>query len=272
MNKSSRCRARRGRRAQHGATLVEALVTAFIGTLILTGTAACMIAASSTADRVQTLGGLQMKAQRATDEMLYQLRGGSQVLTSQTLAGTSYTTSANDIVISSPGLSTDYNGFPDILTAVTDYFAYDYDADQKKLYETIVPGTGSNRPARTRMVLAKEVTAVTFTYRVREQVRNLSSGSYSKVLAYTATATPTAYVNGAKQTCSYNTSTRTATISSVPLGADVEFVYPVSPSDTSALAKVTQVDATVTLAETSGRSVTRTVTLSGTARLRNMRE
>jgi hypothetical protein len=264
----SNARAQR-RRAQAGASLLETLFTVFIGTLILGGTVACMVGAASSADRAQTFGGLQTQGRKATDELLYELRGASAVLASQTLAATAYTTSASTIVFSGPGLTLDASSNPDVLSAITDYYAFSYDSNGTTLYETIVPGTGSVRPTRTRMVMAKNVSAFSLTYKVRDQYKATSTGSYSHALLYAATATPTAYVNGAMTTCTL--SGQTATISSVTSGADVEFVYPVSPTNTSALASVTQVDATITMQQVSGKAITRTITLNGTARLRNVR-
>jgi hypothetical protein len=263
-------RTRRRRRGQAGISLIEALVTAFIGTLVLTGTVTCMVGVASSADRAQTYGVLQARSQKASDELLYELRGASQVLASRTINGVTYTTGASSVVFSAPGLSIS-SGTPDILTSVTDYFAFAYSPDTKILYQSISPGTGSVRPTRTAMALAKKVNSVAFTYQVREQFTASTAGTFSKVLTYTATGTPMAYVDGQNRTCTYTSGTNTASVSSVTLGQDVEFVYPVSPTNTAALAKVSRIDATITTSDVSGANKTRTVTLSGTARLRNVR-
>jgi hypothetical protein len=91
----------------------------------------------------------------------------------------------------------------------------------------------------------------------------------SQTLSQTTTGTPTAYVNGAQGTCTY--SSGTVTVSNVTKGDDIEVIYPVSATNSTALPKVTQVDVTVTLAQAIDNRGTRTITLNGTARLRNVR-
>jgi len=267
--RAARCtRRRRHLAAQRGVSIVEGMVAAVIGITILSGTVACMIGATGTVDRCRTLTSLQTRGGTSADEMFYQLRGCSAVLASQSLNSVTYSTSASSVVFGAPGLSIDANGNADILS-VTDYFAYAYSSDNKKLYETLVPGTGSYRKARTNYTLASNVSGVTFTYKVRDQFTATATGSVSQTLKQTATGTPTAYVNGVQGTCTY--SSGTVTVSGVTKGDDIEVIYPISPTNTSALASVTQVDATVTLAQAIDNRGTRTVTLNGTSRLRNVR-
>jgi hypothetical protein len=248
------------------------MVAAVIGLTIISGTVACMIGATGTVDRCRTLTSLQTRGGTGADEMLYQMRGCSTVLSGSSAApsgtfSSTYTTSTTGIVFGAPGLSVDSSGNADILS-VTDYFAYTYSGDAKKLYETIVPGTGSYRKARTNYTLASNVSGVTFTYKVRDQV-TATATTVTKALSQTATGTPTAYANGVQKTCTL--SSNTATVSGVSIGDDIELVYPVSSSNTSALASVTQVDATISLAQAIDNRGTRTVTLNGTSRLRNVR-
>jgi hypothetical protein len=251
--------------------MVEMVTATAVATAVLfTGLSVSSMALRA-ADKNGTENGLSGDSRLAMDETLYQLRGCSQVLASHVLNGETHTTSASEVVLMSPG----YNpASPKIfLGSVTDYIAIQYDATSKRLIETIIPGPGSVRPARNKQVIARNVKSCTFTYRVRDIFTSGSSGSTKFTLNATPLSTPVLYVNGVLTSYTYNSSNNSATVSLSGKSNDVQFVYDITPSSgTDALARVCEVNAIFQLSTTDGRQITRTATLHGAARLRNVRK
>jgi Tfp pilus assembly protein PilV len=256
------------RRAQRGLSLFEVMITTVVLSWIFTAVVTLALSTSRATDRHRTEADLSNHARLAVDEMLSQLRASDRVLVSQSIGGATYSTGSSNIVFSAPGYDPTTTAV--ILPGVTDYIAYTY--AEGTLRETIAPGAGSVRPARTNFIIAKKVTGVTYTYRMRDQFICSSSTSYTLNAAADPVASLKAYVNGIARTCTYNADTRQATVTSSN-GDDVQFIYAVSPTANSGawLQFVTEVDVAITLNGVDGRQITRTITVPGGARLRNRR-
>lgn len=257
-------------RAQRGSTLIEMMMTVFVIALVTSAILGLTSTANRTADRrvrEESMGGF---ARASLDEMLKELRAADQIFVSRTIAGTNYATTASNLVLEAPGF--DPASTQGILPGIYDVVAFTFDATARTLSETTFVDTGSRRPARSNFVIARNVQSVAYTYRVREQF--VSKGVASFVMSTPTASTPVAYVDGRLAAGSYVASTRTFTLSSTPAsGKDVQFLYAINPTANSGagLAFVNSVDVTLVLSEMDGRRITRTVTMSGNARLRNQR-
>jgi Tfp pilus assembly protein PilW len=257
-------------RRRRGLTLIEVMIAGTIFLMVLTAILSFCAGVARATDRRQVEAALADAGRRATDEVLLQARAATRVLPSQSLNGVPFATSGTGVVFAAPGYDAAAAGV--ILPAVTDAVAVSYDAPGRALRETIVPGAGSARPARTGFTIAENVSGVAFRYHVREQFK--SAGLTTYTLKAAALAAPAAYVAGRSVPCTWNAAAPGAvTVASAPVGSDVQFVYVVSPTTNSgaALQHVNLVEVTLTLSDTDGRSAVRTVTLSGSARLRNQR-
>jgi hypothetical protein len=265
-----------------GATLVESMVALFITVLIVTAMAAGLRTMAIGASQQVTDSGMGFDARRGVDEMLSHMRYGAAVVPSFTSGTKTYTTSGSTVVMSAMG----YDGTkPEIILAtVTDYLIFEYDATRKEIRETIIPGLGSKRVARTNYRLARNVSGLTFTYRVRQQlIQNTATKVHT--LIPSATSAPSVIVGGVPLTVDGVP----VTVGGVPssglwvaskpaelsvtatINSDVQAFYPVSASDATALQHVQQVDAKIDLSDTDAKSNTRTLTMSGIACLRNRR-
>jgi hypothetical protein len=254
-----------------GFSIVEFTVAGFV--MLLTLLAALSVSSVSlrAADKNYTEVGQTGGSRQAMDETLYQLRGANEVRSSQVVNGTTTTTGASQVVLAAPGYDPAVARF--YLDNVTDYVSLRYDATNKRLLETIVPGTGSVRPVRTNYVLARNVVGCTFTYRVRDYFVSNATGNTRFTLNAKPLSTPRVYVNGVATNGSYNSSNGTYQVNLSSTKSDVQFVYEISPtSGRSAMLLVGEVDVVLQLADKDSRQVTRTMTLQGAARLRNSRK
>jgi hypothetical protein len=246
--------------------LIEVLVGTFVLSLVSAGALGVISAVSTTFSRLATESDEVTAARLAMDEMTFELRGANQVLAAQTLNGVTFTTGGSTLVFSAPGY--DPATAAVFLGGVTDYVAFQHDAAARTLSETLVKGAGSVRPDRNQKVIARSVESAVFTYRVRDQFTAKTTGLGTFTLSATPQTTPVVYINGSASSCTLVGKVATVTIPSK--NADVKYFYTDTPcADT--LPSVTEVDLTMTLQANDSRNITRTLTLSGGARLRNLR-
>jgi prepilin-type N-terminal cleavage/methylation domain-containing protein len=258
------------RPSRRGFSVVELLVVFTIVSVLMTACLSVTSLSLRAADKTATENGLSGSGRMALDETLFQLRGADQVIAAATLDGAARATGATGVVLASPGYDPANPAF--YLGGVRDYAALRYDPARRVLLETLVPGSGSVRPFRSDYVLARNVAACTFTYRARDQFSATATGNVNFTLAATPTATPAAYVNGAPTTCVWNSGSRVATVYAPTRNSDVQFVYPVNPAaGADTLGRVGEVEITLQLLEPDGRRISRDVTVTGAARLRNWR-
>lgn len=269
-NKTALFCSRRKNARSRGAAVSELISTFFVTALIMALAANLLTLVNKTAARQRTEAPLSAAAALSINEVTAQLRGGDQVMASQTLNGTTYTTSTSSLVVRAPSFNPATAAVK--LSGINDYLVFSYDSSTKQLTETVVPGVGSVRTARTGMVLGKNVTNVSFAYRARDQYKTLLPGIYTPPapgLSGTPTAAPTAVVNGVITPCTFSAlSPRFPTVMA-PAGADVEFMYSINPAVSADLACVSEINAAFTLSNTDATGVTRTVIMPGAVRLRN---
>jgi len=253
-------------------TLVEVLVAVVIisllGLTMMTGIRALVIGA----DRQNTESNMGMDARASIDEYLYQSRYASSVVTSYTAATRTFTTGNSSVVFQAAGYDPSTAGI--VLPGVTDYLIFSYDATNRQFLETIVPGAGSKRPSRANYRLARNVQAVTYTYRTRDQFTSTVAGPAIYTLSTNAIAVPLVYVDGVAASCTWSAATpQKISVNTATVGSSILVLYSVSPTDNAgaALSYVKQVDVTLDLASNDSRSYTRTLTMTGTACLRNQR-
>jgi type II secretory pathway pseudopilin PulG len=257
---------RRRRRAMGGLTIIEMLVTTFVFSLAMAGVLALISAASIAFDKGRTETDQGNDARLAMDEMLCQLRASGLIVASQTLGGTTFTTGSAVVTGVAPAYDPATTNV--ILSGVSDAIAFKYDSQAQTVSETIVAGTGSVRPNRSQRVIARNVQSLACTYRVRDQFTATASGNVNLTLSAAPQATPAVYVNGAAGTCTV--SGTTATVNSPAAGADIQLVYPVTPTSAT-LPFVSEVDVTMNFQALDSRRIARTMTIQGGARLRNQR-
>lgn len=276
----------RSRRRAAGFSAAEVAVGTFLSGLVLVGMLSASIVAFRASDRGRASGRLAVNAQAATDEVLYQLRGGTTIQAGALFGLNLVTTSATSVAFKAQAYDDTTNAADPTILDAEDEIAFFYDArvGSKELVQYIRPASGSSRPARSRYVLARNVQSVSFRYWARDRWKAGPTGSFSKVLS-TATeggVKPDVYLNGAKlaaTSVTYTASSRTVAITiptSAGSGADIEALYPVSPptaTPTAAalagLKHICQVDAVITVAATDNRQDTHRVSLTGRAFLRN---
>ena len=141
------------------------------------------------------------------------------------------------------------------------------------LTETIQKSSGSARPTRTEKVLARNVAAAIFTYRVRDQFTATESGAQVLTLSQVPLSAPKIFINGQPAAPNFNTLSKSLSVTTPYRGSDVQVTYAVSPTANAgaALANVTEVDVTLRLTDRDRRNIERVQTLQGGARLRNRR-
>jgi prepilin-type N-terminal cleavage/methylation domain-containing protein len=259
------------RRRQRGLTLVEvAMATSILG-LILTTTLSVYAVAARSGDRNQRETGLVGGARAAMDEVLFALRAAGQVHGQQSVGGVTYSASATQVVLSAPAYNPANAAY--FLDGVSDYAILRYDAGNQQLVQTLVPGTGSARPARQNMVLARNVTACSFRYVVREYFSSANNNNARFNLSAQPLATPTVYVNGVARSVSYNANNASINTSLTEKRNDIQVVYAVSPTtNNTTMALVGEVEVSLDLTTTDSRRLTVSNTLVGAARLRNARK
>jgi Tfp pilus assembly protein PilV len=260
------------RRAQRGVSLVETVTATVIFTAVIAGTAALTSVVFRTNTRAMVEAPMANASRSSLDELNFQLRGGTAVVPSFTANSLTYSSTTTSVALKSQAFNTTLAN--PIISGVFDYVGFTYDSTAHQLTETILPGTGGTRPARNSFVIAKNVSAVTFSYLARNQFTAASSSSTVFSLSALPIATPTVYINGAQTSnFSWSAGSQQVTVNGLVSGSDVQVVYTVSPTASSgvALNAVTQVTARLDLQKTDGMNITRTFTLEAGARLRNQR-
>lgn len=224
-------------------------------------------------DRQQLQTTQGNNARTGVDEMLAQLRYANEVRVSQVVNSTTFTTGTTSIVVAAQGYNPATSAV--FLPGITDYIAFKYDATTKKLTESCLPGTGSVRKKRTSTRIASGVSSVTLTYRARNEFVATSSGAAIYTLSANATSNPIVMINGVASTGIWTTlAPKVITVNAPAAKANIQVVYPVSPTALSgdALQYVKQVDVNVNFEGTDSRKISRTLSMVGSARLRNQRK
>lgn len=294
------------RRARAGFSIMEGLMTAAVLGVLLSSALGISGAVARSGSRGDVETQMVGDARLAVDEMLYQIRSASHVVASQSLTSggstLTYTTTAasgsianstvslantttssgSTYVFAAPGY--DPAAPTVLLSGVTDYIAIQYDKAAGKVYEVVVPGTGSKRQARTsRRALLKNVKSFYCTFKARDYA--LATGtSLTVTLRAKPISTPVVYVNGAVRTSNVTVaslgSTATVTLSSLTSGDDVQVVYDVDPSTYATLTSsltddefkpALEATIDIQLAAKDGQNIERVIDLDGAARLRNRR-
>ena len=248
--------------------LTELIVALAVVSLILAAVISLTGSVLRVTDRSSTDNNMNDNARLAMDEMLLQIRCGSQILSAlpgTVLSGNTYTTSSSSLVLTAPGYNPANSA---IFLGVTDYMTYRFNAATNTLTETIRPGAGSVRPARVDMVLARNVSNVVFTYKARDQFKVMVAGSRTLTLKAIPLQKPVAFVNGVAASCTWGGGA-TVTVTTTVNGSDVQFVYPVSPASASAAGS--EVEAVVTFSALNARQQAQTQVIQGAACLRNAR-
>jgi hypothetical protein len=266
----------------YGEVLVAAAVLSFIGTgvLALTGS----VSRNSVRHAART--DMDADSRLAIDEVLLHLRGADQVMDSATLAGRSYTTRADgsEVVVRVPSFDPASRVF---LSNTFDKIAIRHDAVNRRLLYTVEPGSSpatSTRIARTEKVLARDVSAAEFTYRINDSFRITSGGTDSTSvfsatlnLRFTPSGPPSVFVNGAPPAAGAVTAaagSRSVMVNGVRRGDDVQVRYAVNMGGADralVLPKVAEVDVRLTMSREGRPGSTVAQVLEGGARLRNQR-
>jgi hypothetical protein len=265
-----------------GFTAIEMLVTAVVLGLTLSGVLAMAGSVSVSSDRHGVDARLGDGARRGMDEMLQHLRGGGLILNGQSVGGRTFSSTASEVVFRAPALNPadpTVEANKPFAAGAYDYVGFYLDPAVKggTLYESVQANAVSSRTTRTKLALATGVSAMKLTYRVRERFGVASAaiplppatGAVVCTLIAAPTAAPTAYVNGVVKPCTVVGSLATVSASR---GDDVQFIYPVDPTVSANRPLISEVDVALTMTGKDSRLKTRTLTLQGGARLRNVRD
>jgi Tfp pilus assembly protein PilW len=257
------------RRCIQGLSLTEVLVAGFVLALVFTGVATFVNGVGSAMSRQETTNELSNYSRLAMDEMLLHLRGAKSVLPARSVNGTDFHTDTNDIVFLAPGY--DPAATQVVLPNVDDTVAFQFDAGDGTIKETIVPGTGSTRAVRQAKVIARNVRDVAYTFSVREEFTAAATGSQTFTLRAAPQAAPMVLIDGVGVQSGYDAESRAVTVEVPVRGAKVQAVYNIPTADTASYPLVTQVDIAVTFAGKDSRQRAYTFVMPGSARLRNHR-
>jgi prepilin-type N-terminal cleavage/methylation domain-containing protein len=269
----------RSRAAQRrrGFTLLETMTSVAVMSTVVVGTMGMFSMGAKTADKRIRENGFTGLGRATMDEVLRETRAGDQILRTFTLNGTSVTSNATTLVVEGPGI--DPASQQGILPGVYDVCAFIYDPQAKTIRESTLVGSGSKRASRRDLILARNVQSVEIIYRVRDAVLATGGQKTFVLSAYPSNSTPTVFVNGIAQTSGFTYTPAgssegnkpSVTFTAAPGDkADVQFQYTIDPTRNGGadLPYVTTIAYTATMSEGSAPG---TITLSGTARLRNSR-
>lgn len=254
--------------SSRGAVLVEALVATLIFVLLVATLIAGLRTMAVGASRQVIDTGMGFDARRSVDEMLTQMRYASGVVASCKTGDRIYTTGNSTVVLKAAGYDPATTGI--VLPSVTDYIILEYDAKEKEVRETTVPGAGSKRIPRSNYVIAKNVEGLVLTYRVRDQFVQTVTGLVPPLSAKPS-GPPLLTVDGEASVATWVLNAVGQLHLSLGAGSKVQAIYPVSATDVLALPFVRQVDVEVKFANTDSHSGVRKLSMSGTACLRNRR-
>jgi hypothetical protein len=153
--------------------MIDLVVSSFVLSLVIAGILHVTSAAGRVQARTQAESSMAQRARLSANEMMMQLRAGDVVVGSFTIPSstTSYTTSDSSIVVQATGVDPATDLIK--LSGVTDYLAFQFRSGSAPNYgtieETIYRGaTTSKRPDRINLVVAKQVSAVAYEYRIRD--------------------------------------------------------------------------------------------------------
>jgi hypothetical protein len=285
---------RRRRRRDSGFNLAELTVTSLMMAMLVSGVLMMVGTVQRSSTRHSTESELADDSRLTMDEMLYHLRSGRDVLPSATVGGRTVTTGRTasgglSLVFRAQGFDDSDPQNPRLLTGVYDTVAFRWEQDDPanpqaggRLYESIAPGPGSRRPARTDKVLAKGVRSLALTLRASDRFEAAGGTSAASTFPNTFTlgaapaAAPACFVNGTAAPCTWQPGGTSVTVNGLRRRDEVQVLYPVSQGsgatvDAAALPRVSEVDVALTMAQKDARNVDRVQILHGGARLRNQR-
>lgn len=278
---------KRNRRRLRGITAVEMLVGALAFSVTLISVANLNIGVGRAAGAYERSNRLSRNSRITLDEGLFRLRGAESV---QPTFG-SLALGPTTAIFRLPAYNPSTPGF--FIDNVFDTIVITYDTQNRRILETIYPGSGSARAPRTNWVIAKDVTSATFDFVARQNFRALDTGNQTFTLrapiaaeSVSTTTTGTggntvirtyvtgaqAYVNGMPTSFSYNPTNQTITVSCPARGADVQILYPVRPDSDGGSSRqfITQVKFNVNMRDPNNEKGN--VTLQGLSLLRNRRD
>jgi prepilin-type N-terminal cleavage/methylation domain-containing protein len=158
-------RPRRSRRA--GFTLIEMLIGVSLIVMITTAVLNLGVVAARTASRSRVRTTNSAHARATLDEVLRQTRAASQVLTSASVAGATVATGDTNLVLQTPSYDAGSAGV--LLASKTDTVAFRFDAQAKTITQSTAPAVGSQCPVRSALVVARNVSAVAYTYYAQDE-------------------------------------------------------------------------------------------------------
>lgn len=214
-------------------TLVEVIIAAAVSTLIITFTISTAVSISKFSQKALHHRVIDSQLSRGTDAIAKELRDGITVLSSATVAGKTYTTSANCIVFSAVGY--DFSKSNPLLDS-SDTVVYSYSSAKYRISRSCSSGAGSKRPTTNESHVVT-ATDCTFTFHVSEMIEwfNTSSSTMLETikLATIPREQPSCVRNGSSIPCSWQAGSQSLTMQ-VPAGAsNIAIQYTVSPSPSS---------------------------------------
>lgn len=274
------------KRSRNAFTMVELMVGLSITTMLLMSTMSIITATAKGLARTQSSASMAGQARQGMEMVLYQVRGAESTLASQSINGTTWTTGPTSVVMRAPAYDPATTGL--ILDGKWDTIAVRYDSAKRQLLQSVVPATGSKRPAGSNRVIAKNIESVDIAYTVRDSFNYQAPAQASSAtftLSNTPVGTPVCTVNGVAKPVTVNnsggsnncgngsTSPNTVTISAPGTNANVQFLYRVDPATcgSSGLQSVSGVEIVLKASEVDNNGVRRTSSLTGEARMRNNR-
>ncbi|MFM7320420.1 MAG: type II secretion system protein J, partial [Armatimonadota bacterium] len=238
-------------------SLIELMVALTITTLLLMSTLSIITATARGLSRTQSTASMAGQARQGLEMVLYQVRGAERAEASQAISGTTFTTSATSIVLRAPAYDPATNAL--VIDNQWDIIAVRYDSAKRQLLQTVVPATGSKRPAGTNRVIARNVDSVDIAYTVRDVYSYKSGTTATFTLNAVPTATPVCTVNGTTRAATWNGGTGVS-IAAPSSDATVQFLYRVNPASVggTGIQAVSGVEVVLRAAETDNNGVRRT--------------
>ncbi len=157
-------------RGSRGFTLIELLIFITVGVLIFLVIGQIFIVQIRQGDRAAAIADISRSANTGIERVREYAQSANTIVASKNISGTIYNSDDNTLILELPSI----DGSGNLLPSAVDTVLFIRNALSPALLEmTIVPGTGSARPAGTR-IIANFVDSLEFRYN-KEAVADASA-------------------------------------------------------------------------------------------------
>lgn len=251
-------------------SLAEVSVASGISVMIILIVMTASLAISKFTQQAVTIRIADIQTSQGTEAVTKELRDGTAVLASATIAGQTFTTSSSCVVFAAS--SYDFTKANPLIDS-TDTIAFSFSLPKSQVSRSCMVASGSRRPGGLNLKVMP-CTDARFTYRVSEVVDWLSTSTSTVTQTYRLSAIPleppVCTRNGSSIPCTWQAGSQSVTIQTPPGASMFGIQYKVNPTSTSC-PYITSVELAVTKTLPSINTPESTISHVTEARLRNKR-